>query len=151
VGWGANHTRELGSGYQSGRQLSPVPVLGPTNITSIEAGFQFSLALLSDGTLRAWGGNDKGQLGDGSRENSGTPMEVSGLHEVAQIAVGGLHDLALLKDGTVWSWGAAEYGERGNGESGFEPATFPPRFPASNTLWRSTATRTWRCSKTARC
>lgn len=133
VGWGANHTRELGSGYQSGRQLSPVPVLGPTNITSIEAGFQFSLALLSDGTLRAWGGNDKGQLGDGSRENSGTPMEVSGLHEVAQIAVGGLHDLALLKDGTVWSWGAAEYGERGNGESGFEPEAkekepnYPPR------------------------
>jgi alpha-tubulin suppressor-like RCC1 family protein len=133
VAWGANHQTQLGSGYRSGRQLSPVPVLGLSNITSLEAGYHFSLALLSDGTLRAWGGNDKGQLGDGSREETGTPAEVLGLHGVTQIAVGGLHDLALLKNGTVWSWGAAEYGERGNGESGFESEAkekepnYPPR------------------------
>jgi alpha-tubulin suppressor-like RCC1 family protein len=132
VAWGANHNRELGSGYQSGRQLSPVPVQSLTNATSVEAGYQFSLALLSDGTVRAWGSNDKGQLGDSTRQESGTPVEVSGLREVTQIAAGGLHDLALLKNGTVWSWGAAEYGERGDGESGFEPEAKQknPNYPA---------------------
>jgi alpha-tubulin suppressor-like RCC1 family protein len=133
VAWGANHQTQLGAGYRSGRQLSPVPVLGLSNITSVDAGYHFSIALLSDGTLRAWGGNDKGQLGDGTREETGTPAEVVGLKEVTQVAVGGLHDLALLKNGTVWSWGAAEYGERGNGESGFEAEAkekepnYPPR------------------------
>jgi alpha-tubulin suppressor-like RCC1 family protein len=133
VAWGANHQTQLGAGYRSGRQLSPVPVLGLSTITSLDAGYHFSIALLAAGTLRAWGGNDKGQLGDGSREETGTPKEVVGLKEVTQVSVGGLHDLALRKDGTVWSWGAGEYGERGNGESGFETEAkekepnYPPR------------------------
>jgi alpha-tubulin suppressor-like RCC1 family protein len=133
VAWGYNHFRQLGAGYQSGRQLSPVPVLGLSTITSVDAGYHFSIALLSDGTLRSWGGNDKGQLGDGSREQTGTPTEVVGLKEVAQVSVGGLKGMALLKDGTVWTWGASEYGERGNGESGFEAEAkekepnYPPR------------------------
>jgi alpha-tubulin suppressor-like RCC1 family protein len=95
-------------------------VLGLSTITSSDAAYHFSLALLADGTVRSWGGNDKGQLGDGSREGSGKPVEVKGLHEVGAISAGGAHGLALLKNGTVMSWGASEYGQRGNGESGFE-------------------------------
>jgi alpha-tubulin suppressor-like RCC1 family protein len=133
VAWGYNAQRQLGAGYQSGRQLSPVPVIGLNNITSVDAGYRFSVALLSDGTLRGWGGNEKGQLGDGSHEATGTPTEVAGLNEVTQVSVGGLHVMALRKDGTVWTWGAGEYGERGNGESGFEAEAkekepnYPPR------------------------
>lgn len=120
VAWGDNFQTQLGAGYKSGKQGSPVAVLGLTNITALEAGYHYSLALLADGTLRAWGGNSKGQLGDGSREDSSTPAEVKGLTEVASIAAAGMRGLALLKNGTVATWGAAEYGERGNGESGFE-------------------------------
>lgn len=132
IAWGYNQEGQLGAGYRSGSQHSPVPVLELTNATLVEAGYHFSIALLSDGTLRAWGGNDKGQLGDGSLQQTGTPTQVVGLSEVTQVAVGGLHDLALRKDGTVWSWGAAEYGERGNGESGFEAEAKEkePNYPA---------------------
>src|SRR5690348_6953869 len=64
VGWGFNKAGQLGAGYRSGRQLSPVPVVGLSNLKAVDAGYHFSIVLLSDGTLRAWGGNDKGQLGD---------------------------------------------------------------------------------------
>jgi alpha-tubulin suppressor-like RCC1 family protein len=120
VAWGANGATQLGAGYKSSFQTSPVAVLGLTNITAIADGYHWSLALLADGTARAWGGNFKGQLGDGTRQDSKVPMTVSGLSEVRSLSATGAHALALLKNGTVFTWGAAEYGQRGNGESGFE-------------------------------
>lgn len=64
VAWGSNAHAELGVGYQDTFEESPVPVLGLSNITALANGSEFSLALLSDGTVRAWGNNPHGQLGD---------------------------------------------------------------------------------------
>jgi hypothetical protein len=48
----------------------PVEVLAPdesTNLSvAISAGIQFSCALRGDSTVRCWGENDGGQLGNGS-------------------------------------------------------------------------------------
>jgi alpha-tubulin suppressor-like RCC1 family protein len=133
LSWGYNFQQQLGAGYKSGHQSSPVGVLNVKNITAMASAYHFSLALLETGTVESWGGNDKGQLGDSSREGSGSPKEVTGLKEVKAISSAGAHALALLNNGTVWSWGAAEYGERGNGESGTEAEAkekepnYPPR------------------------
>jgi alpha-tubulin suppressor-like RCC1 family protein len=121
VAWGYNTQTQLGAGYKSGHQASPVAVLHLNNVTAVAAAYHFSLALEGNGTVKAWGGNSKGQLGDGSREDTGTPTEIVGLSgKVKSISSAGEHALALLTNGTVASWGAAEYGERGNGESGSE-------------------------------
>jgi alpha-tubulin suppressor-like RCC1 family protein len=134
VSWGDNFETQLGAGYKSGHQNSPVGVLGLSNMTALAAAYHFSLALISGGTVKSWGGNDKGQLGDGSYEQTGKPVEIKGLHEVKAISAGAAHALALLSNGTVMSWGAAEYGERGNGESGFEAEAKEkePNYPARN-------------------
>src|SRR5258708_2272320 len=61
VAWGENFHTQLGAGYKSNHETSPVTVVGLTKITATAAGYHFSLALLEDGTVRSWGGNDFGQ------------------------------------------------------------------------------------------
>jgi alpha-tubulin suppressor-like RCC1 family protein len=48
--------------------LTPKKIDGLSNVKAIAAGANFSLALLEDGTVRAWGGNNSGQLGDGDAD-----------------------------------------------------------------------------------
>ncbi|MEX2236409.1 MAG: hypothetical protein WEB00_02560, partial [Dehalococcoidia bacterium] len=59
-------------------------------------GNSHSLALLADGTLRAWGFDGNGQLGDGGTDtNQATPVVVAGLSGAGGIAAGDNHSLAL--------------------------------------------------------
>jgi alpha-tubulin suppressor-like RCC1 family protein len=74
-----------------------------------------TLALKNDGTVWAWGWNDYGQLGNGTKADSNVPVQVSGLTDVTAIAGGYFHSLALKSDGTVWAWGSNANGELGNG------------------------------------
>jgi alpha-tubulin suppressor-like RCC1 family protein len=99
-------------------------------VTAIAGGANHRLALLSDGTVLAWGYNGNGELGDGTSTGpercrrheaeagypcSHIPVPVTGLREVTAVAVGIEHSLALLKNGTVVSWGRNELGQLGNG------------------------------------
>ncbi|MGD0452381.1 MAG: IPT/TIG domain-containing protein [Solirubrobacteraceae bacterium] len=107
------------------RSEVPVQVSGVSGVTAIAAGARHSLALLSNGTVMAWGEDAFGELGDGSIVRSHqAPVAVSGLSGVTAIAAGGEHSLALLSDGTVATWGEDKYGELGNGTSG-EPSDVP--------------------------
>ncbi|MCW2971692.1 MAG: repeat-containing protein [Solirubrobacterales bacterium] len=114
--WGENSHWELGAGYKSAHSVGPVSVRGLSGIKSVAATYFSSYALLNDGTVRSWGGNLWGQLGDGTHgEESPTPVPVSGLTGVTAIAVGGAHAMALLGNGTVATWGGNTYGQMGNG------------------------------------
>src|SRR5437773_1609653 len=81
----------------------------------IAGGYEHSLAVCTDSTLRAWGYNNRGQLGIGSTTNSNIPVQVSTLTGIIAIAAGYWHSLALKNDGTVWAWGSNYYGDLGNG------------------------------------
>jgi alpha-tubulin suppressor-like RCC1 family protein len=80
------------------RASSPVGLAG---IIAIGAGKSHSLALKSDGTVVAWGNNDKGQ--------ADVP---AGLTEVVAIAAGQAHNLALRRNGTVIAGGSMTLGRR---------------------------------------
>ena len=73
VAWGDNVYMELGAGYKDTQEEHPVSVVGLTNITSVELGYHFSVALLGDGTVSTWGGNAFGQLGNKTHLANGTP------------------------------------------------------------------------------
>ncbi|MGD9732695.1 MAG: hypothetical protein AB7U45_10985 [Desulfamplus sp.] len=82
---------------------------------AVAAGDQHTVLLKSDGTVWTWGNNYWGQLGNGTKIDSSTPVQVIGLTDVAAIAADGLNTAALKTDGTVWTWGTNSSGQLGNG------------------------------------
>ena len=75
-------------------------------------------------TLKAWGNNHDGQLGDQTNGNDRTsPVKVIGLRraKIEAIAAGASHTLALKSDGTVLAWGYNRDGELGNGTNEDNP------------------------------
>jgi len=93
----------------------PSPVLGISDATSVSAGFDATCATLADGTVRCWGTNQWGQLGDGTTTNSSVPLAVPGLTNALSTCTGQAHSCALLDDGTIRCWGANSFGQLGNG------------------------------------
>jgi alpha-tubulin suppressor-like RCC1 family protein len=80
----------------------------------IAAGNSHTLAINYDGTVRAWGKNSNGQLGNNTTTDSTIPTLVSGLSNVVAVTTGIDSSYALKSDGTVWSWGyngAAQLGD----------------------------------------
>ncbi len=78
--------------------------LGPAR--SVTGGVGFSCALLVDGTVRCWGSNSRGQLGNGMvAPFSATPTAVAGLDQVVDIASLGNNTCAVRGDRSVWCWG----------------------------------------------
>jgi alpha-tubulin suppressor-like RCC1 family protein len=86
---------------------SPERVENLDQIVAVAGGTGHSLALRSDGTVWAWGHNENGQLGDGTRINSATPVQVVGLSDVDLIAAGYLFSIAVDRNGTLWTWGSS--------------------------------------------
>ncbi|MEF2985626.1 RCC1 domain-containing protein, partial [Pseudomonas aeruginosa] len=60
----------------------PVTVTGITTATAVAAGYEHTCALLADETIRCWGRDDAGELGDGNSgygQHSTTPVAVKGI------------------------------------------------------------------------
>lgn len=72
-----------------------------------------TLAIDTNGTLWGWGKNDKGQLGDGTKEDRLEPVKI--MDNVAAISAGRFFSLAIKTDGTLWSWGDNYFGKLGDG------------------------------------
>ena len=114
--WGDNWTGQLGSGTWV--NTSPaVNVKGLTSgVTAITSGIMHSCALLSSGSVKCWGANNYGQLGDGTTSNRNEPAQVSGLTSgVVSISGGYEHTCAVLTNGEAKCWGRNGYGELGDG------------------------------------
>ncbi|MEI7744952.1 MAG: hypothetical protein WCK58_14535, partial [Chloroflexota bacterium] len=71
--------------------------------------------VLVAGTVRCWGANAHGQLGNGTTTGSLTPVAVSGITNAIGIAAGGYHTCALLAAGSLRCWGSGWGGQLGNG------------------------------------
>lgn len=86
----------------------PFPIRVPdlVDVTAISAGGLHSLALLKDGTVRAWGDNSSGQLGDGTTTDRPSPVAVRGVRNAIAVAAAAQASAALLSDGTVMTWGS---------------------------------------------
>ncbi len=97
--WGDNTDGQLGIGITGGSRNAPVPVSGLSGAVAVAAGGSHSLALMGDGTVRAWGSNNKGQLGDGTTNQRNAPVPVSGLSGAVAVAAGYEFSMALMADG----------------------------------------------------
>jgi alpha-tubulin suppressor-like RCC1 family protein len=93
--WGQNWERQQGNeNYKNLYSNTPIKVSHLSRVKAIAGGSQHSLALKKDGTVFAWGYNEYGQLGNGTRSHSKTPVKISNLEGVTAIEGGALHSLA---------------------------------------------------------
>jgi alpha-tubulin suppressor-like RCC1 family protein len=133
--WGRNFDGQLGD-VTGVDKTAPIQVLmapavagSTTAATAVAAdkiwvaagaGSNFTVGFKTDNTLYTWGGNERGQLGNGTSVApaiaSNVPTLVAGL-KVLSLSVGNLHVLAIRPDGALFSWGANELGQLGNGKS----------------------------------
>ncbi len=104
--WGRQELGEIGNGRR-GRDAVRVPtvVAGLGNVVQVVTGEGHTCALVRDGTVRCWGWNEMGQLGNGAEGNASVPMPVAGLTGVARVAAGYHHTCALQSNGALWCWG----------------------------------------------
>jgi len=91
------------------------PVINLADVQAVSAEFRHSMASTRDGKVFAWGSNENGELGDGTRRNRLTPVAVQDLEDVISISAGFRHSMALTRDGKVFSWGRNLYGQLGDG------------------------------------
>ncbi|HEY2887906.1 MAG TPA: hypothetical protein VGJ17_04775 [Candidatus Limnocylindrales bacterium] len=116
--WGENYEGQLGDGTQFDFRTSPVQVSLPAKAIAVNTGWSHTCAVLADGTVRCWGRNFEGQLGNTNSTGSTTPVAVPGLTLAVAVDAGMEHTCALLADHTISCWGDNTYGQLGNGTTG---------------------------------
>lgn len=122
--WGSNDRGQLGNGTSSGgANLIPQPTVPPiTNARSLALGGEFSCAILSDDTVKCWGRNSSGQVGNGNRNganvvNPTIVVSESGtgsLSTVDKVTAGGVHTCAVRRDTNLRCWGSNSNGQLNN-------------------------------------
>jgi alpha-tubulin suppressor-like RCC1 family protein len=149
---GENLYAQLGDGTAHMRREEPARVLEAAGqplrgVAAVATGPYYSLALMRDGTVRAWG--DIPSSGGHPRSDVRYPVPVAGLRGSTALAAGLRHGLALGSDGTVLAWGANHAGQLGDGSTTarFAPAPVQDgggRGWAASPRSRRTGTATWR-------
>ena len=71
--------------------------------------------LMPRGTIKCWGNNDHGSLGDGTTVTSLTPVDVLGIENATSIALGRHESYALMPGGKIKAWGNNHGGQLGDG------------------------------------
>jgi alpha-tubulin suppressor-like RCC1 family protein len=115
--WGNNVDGQLGNGTTTERHV-PVKVsnLQAPAVEIAAGGDANACVLLSVGSVLCWGGNDFGQLGNGTKTPSHVPAQVTGLTGgVTAITTGTGHTCAIRSGGALVCWGNNRWGELGDG------------------------------------
>ena len=114
--WGRNDYGQLGDGATANLS-TPVAVTGlASGVAAIAGGGYHTCALTVSGAVECWGGNEDGQLGDGTTTDHHTPVAVTGLASgVTAISTHGWFTCALVTGQGVECWGDNSYGQMGDG------------------------------------
>jgi alpha-tubulin suppressor-like RCC1 family protein len=125
--WGVNAFGELGNGSGSllTTVITPVTVTGISNAVALSTGQAYSCALLADKTVKCWGRNSSGQLGDGSTTDRSTPVAVQGLTDAVSVSGSVLHTCALRTGGALSCWGDNFEGQLGDGTTATKKVPTP--------------------------
>jgi alpha-tubulin suppressor-like RCC1 family protein len=128
--WGGNSLGQLGNGSTT-NAFTPVTVVNSgttstttnlTGVSSVSSMSGSSCAVINagaSGTVKCWGANTSGQLGDASVTNRTRPVDVKAsssavLTGVKAVSMGSGTACALMNTGGVKCWGSNTFGTLGN-------------------------------------
>ena len=113
--WGYNGEGELGNNTKVNSAV-PVAVYSLSKgIKALSAGSYSTCGLTTKNTVKCWGYNGDGELGDGTTTSSLKPVATVGLgKKVKAIAFGDIHGCAVNTSGLAKCWGYNGYGALGD-------------------------------------
>jgi alpha-tubulin suppressor-like RCC1 family protein len=133
VCWGSQYDAEIvlvGGVFDSyaniSRRVFPTPVAGLSDVRAISAGPTHGCAIVGSGTVKCWGANLFGEIGNGLndlRDTVITPVTVTGITNAVALSTGEIFSCALLADKTIKCWGRNFLGRLGNNFNGLFQAT----------------------------
>jgi alpha-tubulin suppressor-like RCC1 family protein len=121
--WGVNEDGSLGDGTNDWSD-DPVRVVGDRRWRALStrqrrggAPSGTVCAIDEDDSLWCWGTNDRGQVGDGTRENRNAPIQVGAGRRWASVSAAD-HTCAVDDGGALHCWGGNAWGQLGIGTHG---------------------------------
>ena len=134
--WGNNQSGQLAMAPSMVGEATPVAIAGLTGVSQLALGGDHSCALKTDATMRCWGSNMLGQVGNGAPDATIlTPTSPSGLSSVIDIAAGYGHNCVIVSPNpptrTIKCWGSNDSGQTGGNLGTKVPAaiSLQPLFP----------------------
>ena len=134
--WGLNNVGQLGQGdtanrgddpNEMGDHLPPIDLGAGRTPVALAAGGGHVCALLDDATMKCWGFNNSGQLGQGDAASRGDgpnemgdnlpSIDLGAGRAALGIAAGDLYTCALLTHGEAKCWGDNSFGQLGQGDT----------------------------------
>eukprot|EP01038_Epipyxis_sp_PR26KG_P010000 gene10000-13455_t len=120
LGWGKNDLGQLGNGNREDKLKPKLNTNINEYIIQIASGAHHSVILSKNGNIFTFGGNRKGQLGDGQLTSTTSPIQLLSLRHrpVISVTCGENHTMVLTAGGNVYSWG-----DNSNGQLGLSDTT----------------------------
>lgn len=108
--WGSNSSIELGTITTKGEfSVYPLKVYSlKQQVLSVSAGQNFTCTLLQDSSVKCWGTNWTGSLGDGTNTGTGFPTSTNLDAKALSLSTAHWHACAILQDGSAQCWGGSE-------------------------------------------
>ncbi|WP_413294810.1 hypothetical protein ACLSU7_06825 [Bdellovibrio sp. HCB185ZH] len=89
-------------------------------VTKASIGRKHNCAIMSDNSLRCWGHNTYGQIGDASTTFRSEAVIISSGTSFKDVAVGNEHTCAIASNGDLYCWGRNANGQVGNNGAGVD-------------------------------
>jgi len=113
--WGRNGDGELGDETTTHRETPVAVNQGELRFKDISISYYTACALTMEGEAYCWGGNTRGELGDGTLISSPTPQKVIGMNTFTSIKSTDYSYCALTPQGRLYCWGSNHAGQLGDG------------------------------------
>jgi trimeric autotransporter adhesin len=114
--WGFGFCGRLGDGTTASSCFPIREICSAKDWYQVSAGDRETGAVKTDGTLWMWGGNNTGQLGDGTVSSRCSPVrEICSATDWCQVSAYFAHTSALKTSGELWAWGCSNHGQLGDG------------------------------------
>lgn len=113
--WGSNTYGQAGDGTTGTFKRVPVYVSGVTDAKAVAVGLSSACAIVGGGSVKCWGRNTLGDLGDGTGVDSAVPVDVAGISSATVIDGYGSHYCVGLSEGGAKCWGQGAFMQLGDG------------------------------------